>query len=141
MAFGLDQFAKSLARHVDVDEHLTTGALPSVETAVEPRDVGVAKLAQTGLGALHQSAAIIVEYDGCVEARDEIEHFKLDPAERQRHREQGMTARVGPFFAHFDQGGANGRGGDNAGHGGSSLRELAGSYQWAGSAPGAIPSD
>jgi hypothetical protein len=58
-----------------------------------------------------------------------------------------MTARVGSFFAHveqrdfapFDQGGANGRSGDNAGHGESFWWALMGLHQWAGSAPGAIP--
>ncbi len=103
MALGFHQFAKGLARHVDVLEQLAAGAAPTLQAACQQGDIAVAQLPQARGGALGQPFALVVEGDRGVAAGDARIHLQLQFRQRDVGREQRVGLGEGRFFTHIDQ--------------------------------------
>ncbi|MNY28908.1 hypothetical protein D3C86_1629130 [compost metagenome] len=103
MALAFHQFAKGLARHVDVDEQLAAVDAPTFQTPFEQADPAIAKVLQTLGSDVRQAFAIVVDgHLGITPGNPRI-HLKLKFRQRNVGREQWMGLREGGFFAHIHQ--------------------------------------
>ncbi|MGF6934765.1 hypothetical protein OKW41_003927 [Paraburkholderia sp. UCT70] len=98
-----DEFAKRLARHVDVAKHLAAGANPAVEAAREQRDLCIAERRQLVGGARGKSFTGVEQNDRHVAARQTRIGVEFEFRQRKIGREQRMSLRMRVFFAHVQQ--------------------------------------
>ncbi|MGF6958356.1 hypothetical protein QFZ97_004286 [Paraburkholderia youngii] len=103
MPLGFDEFAESLARHVDVAKHFAAGANPSVESARQQRDLCVSEGRELVRGARRKSFACIEQHDWYVAARQACVRIEFDLRQRKVRGEERMSLRVRVFFADIEQ--------------------------------------
>ena len=106
MRLRLDEFAKGLARHIDVAEQLAARRSPARQAAFKLRDIRVSQRRQTRGGARDQlriECALTVQHDLDVESWHARQGLQLDQAQRQIHRKQRMRLRVRVFLAQIEQ--------------------------------------
>ncbi len=103
VALGFHQFAKGLARHVDVLEQLAAGGAPALQAAFEQGDIAVAQLPQAGRGALGQPFALVIEGDRGGAPGDARIDLQLQFRQRDIGREQRVGFGEGRLFADIDQ--------------------------------------
>src|SRR5262245_27976619 len=97
----LDEFAERLRGNVDAAEELSS---PPGAAALQDLHLGVAELAQPGLGLRREPLVAPVEDDDRhVAARHEVVDHHLQARERRRAGEERVAAVVHPLLAHVEE--------------------------------------
>ncbi|MCY1453056.1 hypothetical protein D9M71_700230 [compost metagenome] len=103
MAHVFHQFAKGLARHVDVAEQLATGCAPAGQATFEQSDITVAQGQQAFGGLGGEAFAVVIQRDGGVSPRHAGKNVQFQLRQRNVGGEQRVLLGERVFLAHIDQ--------------------------------------
>ncbi|MNC54649.1 hypothetical protein D3C75_1041400 [compost metagenome] len=103
MALAFHQFAKGLARHVDVAEQFAACCAPAGQATFEQCHITVAQCRQTLPGLGRQAFAVVIQGDGGVAPGYPSKHLQLQLRQRDVGGEQRVCLGERVFLADIDQ--------------------------------------